>query len=226
MGIVRGPNIVKNGLILHLDAADARSYVSGSSTWYDLSGMGAHAQSSVLPEYRTDTGSAYLYFDGVSSASFQSVNITQEYRDLFIGMQAIAPPTDPGLRMLFGNYSGTTYLDDSLRFYSFDYQNIYFRVIGTDNNDWQYLETGSMFYDGTFSDGSQNFLMNDVFHIIRTYRSNISGFGTSFRYSISSNFLGRTFMGKLGFILAYNRKLTDEEVLQNYNAFKGRYNLS
>ena len=34
-----GPgNIVTNGLVLYLDAANYQSYVSGSTTWYDLSG--------------------------------------------------------------------------------------------------------------------------------------------------------------------------------------------
>jgi hypothetical protein len=35
-----GPNIPKNNLILHLDAANPKSYVSGSTTWRDLSGNG------------------------------------------------------------------------------------------------------------------------------------------------------------------------------------------
>ena len=38
MSFDNGPRIVTNGLVLALDAADRNSYVSGSTTWFDLSG--------------------------------------------------------------------------------------------------------------------------------------------------------------------------------------------
>ena len=38
MGISGGPDIIQDGLVLSLDASDLNSYVSGSSTWFDLSG--------------------------------------------------------------------------------------------------------------------------------------------------------------------------------------------
>ena len=40
MALNHSPRIVTSGLILALDAADQNSYVSGSTTWYDLSGNG------------------------------------------------------------------------------------------------------------------------------------------------------------------------------------------
>jgi len=40
MGFYRGPNVVTNGLVLNLDAANTKSYVSGSATWRYLSGNG------------------------------------------------------------------------------------------------------------------------------------------------------------------------------------------
>ena len=38
MGFYRGPNIVRNGLQLALDAGSSRSYPGTGTTWYDLSG--------------------------------------------------------------------------------------------------------------------------------------------------------------------------------------------
>ena len=38
MAITRGPNIVRDGLVLCLDAKDPNSYPGSGSTWYDLSG--------------------------------------------------------------------------------------------------------------------------------------------------------------------------------------------
>jgi hypothetical protein len=40
MAFGNGPSVVTNGLVLALDAADRNSYVSGSTTWNDLSGNG------------------------------------------------------------------------------------------------------------------------------------------------------------------------------------------
>jgi hypothetical protein len=42
MSVKGGPNIVTDGLVLHLDAADRNSYISGN-TWYDLSGNNKNA---------------------------------------------------------------------------------------------------------------------------------------------------------------------------------------
>jgi hypothetical protein len=38
MGFQRGPNIVRDGLILALDAASTRSYPGSGTSLYDLSG--------------------------------------------------------------------------------------------------------------------------------------------------------------------------------------------
>jgi hypothetical protein len=38
MAITRGPKIVRNGLVLALDAADKNSYPGTGTTWNDLSG--------------------------------------------------------------------------------------------------------------------------------------------------------------------------------------------
>jgi hypothetical protein len=43
MAFANGPRIVTSGLVLSLDASDLNSYVSGSTTWNDLSGLGNNA---------------------------------------------------------------------------------------------------------------------------------------------------------------------------------------
>jgi hypothetical protein len=43
MTVFGGPDIETDGLVLHLDAANRKSYPGSGSTWYDLSGNGNHA---------------------------------------------------------------------------------------------------------------------------------------------------------------------------------------
>ena len=61
---------------------------------------------------------------------------------------------------------------------------------------------------------------------VRTYRSNNNGFGNSFRYEISKGHGGggRSYRGKINLILAYNRKLTNQEVQEIYQSLSPRLN--
>ena len=95
-----------------------------------------------------------------------------------------------------------------------------------DINDWQYGSVSDVFINGEADAlSSSDYNMSGKMNFVRSYRSNTSGFGTSFRYEVSSSFYGRRLKGNLALILCYNRKLTDAEVSKNYNALKGRFGL-
>jgi hypothetical protein len=66
-----GPNISKDGLVLYLDASNPKSYTSGSSVWYDISGNNNHFN---LINSPAPTGS-YIYFNGVNQRA-DCVNTT------------------------------------------------------------------------------------------------------------------------------------------------------
>ena len=61
-----GPgNIVTNGLVLYLDAANYQSYISGSTTWYDLSGNNNSGSLVNGPTY-SSTNAGSIVFDGTN----------------------------------------------------------------------------------------------------------------------------------------------------------------
>ena len=74
MGVFAGPNIVEDGLMLYLDAADPKSYPGSGTTWFDLSGNGRHAtlrnSSAGLPSHSTNNKG---YFDFTPNGSFATV---------------------------------------------------------------------------------------------------------------------------------------------------------
>ena len=110
--------------------------------------------------------------------------------------------------------------DDSMRFNNGELLSV------PDINDWQYGSVSDVFINGeTDALSSGNYDLNGKMNFVRSYRSNTSGFGTSFRYEISSSFNSRRLKGNLALILCYNRKLTDAEVSKNYNALKNRFGL-
>ena len=211
MGTFVGPNIVTDGLILALDAASARSYPGSGTTWYDLSGQNAHAEAVNMPTWNSN---GYFEFDG-SNDELHSVDMSQEYRDLFFVFES--NKSEGGLHMMFGKYNDQ---DDSLRFNGDLLKSV------PDINDWQYGSVSDVFINGqTNALASSDYNMSGKMNFVRSYRSNTSGFGTSFRYEISSSFNVRMLKGNLALIICYNRKLTDAEVLQNYNALKSRFGL-
>jgi hypothetical protein len=58
-----GPNTAIDGLVLYLDAANSKSYVSGSSTWIDLSRRTNNATLINGPAYDSANGGS-IVFDG------------------------------------------------------------------------------------------------------------------------------------------------------------------
>ncbi len=196
-------SIVTDGLILVLDANLIPSYPRNGNTWNDLSGQGADAEDVNMPTWDSK---GYFTFDGTND-ELHSVNLAQEYRDLFFVCRT---NKSSGLHMLFGKHDDN---DDSLRF-----EGPYLRTAGNiDPNDWQYGALSDVFIDGEFDAlAGGNYDLSTKLNFVRSYRSNNSGFGTSFRYEISTSFLNRRFQGDLAYILCYDRKLTNAEVLHNY----------
>ena len=120
-----------------------------------------------------------------------------------------------GIRTVFGHYN---FQDDSFRIN----QNQVRVSSSFDTNDWQHGSTSDVFVNGSFITQDTNVLDQWVF--VRTYRSNNTGFGNSFRYEISKGHSGggRSYRGKINLILAYERKLTNQEVQDIYQALSPR----
>ena len=74
MGVFAGPNVVEDGLMLYLDAADQKSYPGSGTTWFDLRGNGRHAtlknSSAGLPSHSTNNKG---YFDFTPNGSYATV---------------------------------------------------------------------------------------------------------------------------------------------------------
>ena len=77
MAFANGGSIVTNGLVLALDAADRNSYVSGSTTWNDLSGNNNHFTLYNGVGFSNING-GILTFDGANDyiASTNNINLT------------------------------------------------------------------------------------------------------------------------------------------------------
>jgi hypothetical protein len=64
MSYYNGPKAVMDGLVMYLDAGNTKSYLSGSSTWNDLSGNGNNGTLTNGPTFSSANGGS-IVFDGV-----------------------------------------------------------------------------------------------------------------------------------------------------------------
>jgi len=239
MAFFRGPNVVTNGLVLALDAANPKSYVSGSTTWNDLSGNNNHTTASGGPVYNTTTGStSNFYFNGSSNftiasnvingisnysteftiSSFFMYSATGSFGSIFEKQNAAGGPVP---RLDFGGYSSpnvyfTTYNSSSVSVRDTTINTSSFPITFKQNQWYQYTTTNS-----SAGGGTGNIYVNGV--LLLTY-SFLATFPDNTQ-TIGIGGYNRKLRGNISNFQMYNRALSATEVTQNYNALKSRFNL-
>ena len=222
-----GPNIVTDGLVVHLDAANVKSSLNGTSYWNNLVNTAEKFTVYGTPSYTVlngvvcfefNTVGDYFRIDNLTSLT----NSTERTLEVYLypaAAEIIAGDRGTVLLMTGGsqNYVSWNKANSKLSNYWYGKNNNGYHEPGPVNirEQWHYWSstwTGSQL--NQFIDG-------------RTYTvSNITGTSSQNTGMIvgreSSN---RQFAGGIALVRVYNRALTPEEVLQNYNATKARFGL-
>jgi hypothetical protein len=77
MSVIGGPDIITDGLVLYLDAANTKSYIGSGTTWKDLSRNSNDGTLTNGPTF--DSGnSGSIVFDGVEIIHIEKNDVTQE----------------------------------------------------------------------------------------------------------------------------------------------------
>ena len=238
MAIYRGPNIVRNGLVLALDAADKNSYRGTGTIWNDLSGNNYTCTLTNGPAFNND-GRGNIVFDGtddyaptnldLSWNNTNSVSIsmwiktgnlsqsrgflgTGNYEWQFRQGQYAGPNSD--LVFVYWDNSGG-HTNGSIPSMSGFF----------DNTNWKHLV---MTWNN--SNSTMTFYKNSVSIYSLVYGNPSANRVTSELLQIGGNVYswdgaGAYWNGSFSNIAIYNRTLTATEVLQNYNATKTRFGL-
>jgi L-rhamnose mutarotase len=227
--------IVTNGLVLYANATDLRSYTSGSTTWFDLSGNnnngtltnGAVFSASNGGSILLDGVNDYVNFGDSASLGFTtnaSVNVWFRVIRYNGGFQGIVSK-----RSLAGITNYAISLNDSI--------NIIFSSYSSDGTNFRSL-TASL---------SSNITLGNWHNVCATFEQNGSNTNSTL-YVNGNRIASGTFAGNLPTVVApllagssttsqeplsgsisnvlvYNRTLQPFEVLQNYNAQKSLYGL-
>ncbi|MCA0229887.1 MAG: hypothetical protein LCH91_05445 [Bacteroidetes bacterium] len=203
--------IPTNGLVLYLDAGNTASYPGSGTTWTDLSGAGRHTTLQNAT-YSSNNGGVIQFSGGstskaeVSSLSFVNSTFTVIHAAKYLttsGRTMTAVNND----WLSGHYSGKT---------ENYYANGWVTAVnaGATDTNWRiFAATGDVVAD------NYKFYVNNV----KTADNN-GGVDGPNGLSIGGG-RGEFANSQVGFVLAYNRVLTDTEIAAVFNFFKSRYGL-
>lgn len=226
MGFFRGGNLVRDNLVLALDATSDRSWTAGSSTWYDLSGYGNDAAASGSPSTQDDgTAVRSIAFDGTNDRFTVTANETSLSFKLGQTVCILMYHTYTSGRknpwnQAYGGYGTWTHEQgNNINYYhgtaGGNAQPYNSRNSGTTpRSTWNYMVCSR---DGTnvtwYKNGSQT---------SQASAYDLSSVNTTANITIGQGYAG-WWIGNMVLVHAYNRGLTPNEVSQNYNALKGRF---
>jgi len=242
MAISHSPRIVRDGLVLALDAADRNSYPGTGTTVFDLSGDQYNGTLVNGMAFDSEAGGCFVgdgtndnitYAATAESKGTLTNSITYECWVKRTGTSADVSPrlmsTDASdYCALYVGSSGAGTLTWRINIGGSSKDRNYSTALTLD--EWTHV-VGTAEYDGS-STYSQVLYVNgtSVSSTINGSATGNWGDGTSRAFAIFSNVESTVqnnncLNGKLGPARVYNKFLTASEVLQNYNATKTRFGL-
>jgi hypothetical protein len=222
------PSIVTDGLVLNFDVGFTPSYPTTGTTLYDVSSGGNNGTLINGPAFNSSDGGS-IVFDAVDDyiTASQIFSGNMDSTDLTYNVWCYPTGSSSGFGALVnqGQYNyEPTWMSNGSSFWLWNYDETIIQANGLSQNKWYNVNvikngtnhTMTIYYDNT------------VFS--QTVTSSKSGInwgdrGGNVNIYIGQNGAGEYYNGRIANVRVYNRALSASEVLQNYNAQKGRYGL-
>jgi hypothetical protein len=225
MAVYAGPDIVENGLVLHLDAANPRSYPGTGTGWFDLSGLGNNGSLINGVSYNTSNNGIFT-FDGSDDYGTVENNITPGTSDFAVSVWVYKTEIVSNTYIWdFGSNGGTlssgTSITPGFRYYN--------PTIGTGGplytsgpihniNTWYNIVVSRI-------SSTTSIYSNGSFVVSDSDTGNIGSWGTTFNIARYGGG-GYILQGNISCIAVYrNKGLNAQEIQQNFNALRGRFNI-
>jgi hypothetical protein len=225
-----GPDLIQDGLVLCLDASDRNSYVSGSTIWRDLSGNNNSGSLVNGPTFNTGSLGS-IAFDGTNDYCLESLVTYNAYSNNFTATAWVKANVIGGGIIGWGHGGSAPYytwaltLDtNTFKTQIFNGSNYFITSSVVETNKWYNVafvvyQSGLMeLYVNTVkysTVGSSNLIRS------RSDQYNRTIIGTNPNLDVQP-----PLNGNVANIQIYNRALSAQEVLQNYNSQKSRFGLT
>ena len=231
------PQIVTNGLVLALDAANPRSYVSGSTNWFNLTNTAPLSGSLINGPTYSSANLGSIAFDGVNDYVNYGNALNFERTDSFSFSFWARANSLTTFSTLIAK------MDSSARGYFFAIETdgtlvSILRNTPTTNN--LFVRTSisqvvvNIWYNLTVTYNGTSLANGVSFYINAIPTSNTVSFDNLTSTTVTSQsgsiaarpFLGGGYLnGNIALSQVYNRALSATEVQQNFNALRGRYGI-
>jgi hypothetical protein len=240
--------VITNGLVMNFDAGYVPSYPQNGGTWYDLSGNGNSASLINGLQFNSTNGGE-IYMDG-GDEYIQvppSTNIQSYFSNNSFTITLIVKSDN----IVYPRSRCPIYVSSTVTNYSSGGPRTGWSAGHANGSTSMEIRTG----DGTnFSSGYINHVVSESTVYLRTFTVDRTN-GVLTKYYVNGSYIGQhnatnvtgsiydgtysdfvtgfvfgyvwgwRFIGGIYNIMVYNRALSDQEVLQNYNAQKGRFGL-
>ena len=220
-----GPNIVENGLVLALDAADKNSYKGSGTNWKDLSGNSYNGTLTNGPTF-SNTNGGVINFDGTDDyvdCGNVLASLTNLTLECFVKFGTQSTSYNGIISKTLSNANG---YEIRTAGYTSTTTTAQFRYVGDNGSpDFGALTNGIWYHlTATGILGSQLVYINGSIYNSGTYAGTPSANSNSLVIGKLA-YAGLYANMSMGYARIYNRALTATEVLQNYNATKTRFGL-
>jgi hypothetical protein len=229
-----------SGLVLHLDAGNAKSYPGTGNTWFDISGSNNHF---TINTTAFNSAGKYMDFNGSYGCAKKTnsdvmvkgnataivwtriLNSASQWRTLFRGLssgndhQVIIESGGWNIGMYDGtngtgaNYTG--YSQQSLPGYGTSSWNMLV---------WRWNDTFSPYYSLSYNDSPET-IRGSITSPNARFKTGICSIGAYNNGAQANPSDASQYWGDIASVALYNRVLTDEEINLAFDAGRGRYGL-
>lgn len=226
-----GPRIVTNSLVFHVDAADIKSYSKSGTVWNDRSGKKNNGTLVNGVGYHSGNGGS-LVFNGANNRGVQVAGTNLSLNQMTISSWNYSTNYNQNGFMFEKTTNGAVDTQYSL-FYNGN-NTIYYRtkglstedlgvnttLAGVINNQWNNIVA-------TFDGVNKKIYVNGIVkQISATLTNTITQNTTGPAYiGVYGNFGGYFFNGKIAQTHIHNRALSSQEIIENFDTTKSKFNL-
>jgi hypothetical protein len=236
MAISYNTSVVRDGLVLYLDAANPKSYPGNGNTWFDI--KNTNNGTLINGVFFDNSNNGSFSFDGVDdyiNTSYNIISGTDSSNpisiDFFIKPDLVQPATSFSPLIIGSAYYSGFGLQQTAGLY----------------RNWIRLSTGSVSHNINLTTGIFNHIVliwggesdskiytylngilvaqNNITYGAFGQNHNSRPFRIGFPYTTGGNTATGYFKGNIGNIKVYNKVLTAAEVNQNFEALRGRYDI-
>ena len=226
MGVSYNTKTVTNGLVLSLDAANRKSYLGSGNTWNDLSGINSSGELVNSPTYNS---SNLGYFQFVTDDYVRIPNNT--------ALDTQTPTVEVWVKTNSTNQNGFWFEKGEVNTqYSLFQEGTTIRwrmyiggITQLSTTTATYMDTANWYQVvGTYTSGTRRLYINGVLVNSDTQSGTIATNAGGLSIGAYGGYTGGKsyfYNGNESICRVYNRALSAAEIIQNFNALRGRYGI-